>query len=473
MLRNSRNQPPARRTDRQSEDPILNDSTSSLDCSEKTDSQSSLLVKSNSERTSVKTDGHSDPEWKQDSLSTVVSVAHVTIFSWKNVAILISLIFGGCCANVFMLEAIIKDQPASGPLITFVQFLLIGLFTLPNFVSFSAGPQSLYLKSRNVPLRSWVIYTAFFLVVNLLNNWAFAYEISVPLHIIVRSGGPVASMIVGYIINSKRYSTLQILSVILLTLGVVGAALADTAAKSQSLDVGDNWTEKSQHSPLTTSLVGFIILALAMVLSALQGIYADRLYEIHGRNHWKEALFYSHTLSLPFFLPTYPKLVSQLRLLLESPPIIESLTMGTVQSGVFVPKINQTICAAAMTSKSGLILATLRNTSQWFWSSLWQNQLVQDSIGQFPIKIAYLLLNAVTQYLCIRGVHFLSAKSSSLTVTIVLNIRKLVSLLLSIHLFGNNLTSGIIVGAALVFLGGGLYGYESSRLRSKVSKKES
>jgi UDP-xylose/UDP-N-acetylglucosamine transporter B4 len=81
-------------------------------------------------------------------------------------------------------------------------------------------------------------------------------------------------------------------------------------------------------------------------------------------------------------------------------------------------------------------------------------------------------MNALTQYLCIRGVHLLSAKSSSLTVTIFLNIRKLVSLLLSIYLFGNHLAGGVLVGAALVFVGGGLYGFEGARLRSATKKNQ-
>lgn len=59
---------------------------------------------------------------------------------------------------------------------------------------------------------------------------------------------------------------------------------------------------------------------------------------------------------------------------------------------------------------------------------------------------------------------------TALTVTIVLNIRKLASLLLSIWLFGNRLNQMVLVGAALVFLGGGLYGWEGARINQK--KKE-
>lgn len=74
-----------------------------------------------------------------------------------------------------------------------------------------------------------------------------------------------------------------------------------------------------------------------------------------------------------------------------------------------------------------------------------------------PRQFGFLVANVLTQYACIRGVNYLAASSSALTVTIVLNVRKLVSLLLSIWLFDNNLARGTIIGALLVFGAGGLY----------------
>ena len=47
-----------------------------------------------------------------------------------------------------------------------------------------------------------------FFSVNLLNNMAFGYNISVPVHIILRSGGSVLTMIVGYIWG-RRYTVRQ------------------------------------------------------------------------------------------------------------------------------------------------------------------------------------------------------------------------------------------------------------------------
>lgn len=82
---------------------------------------------------------------------------------------------------------------------------------------------------------------------------------------------------------------------------------------------------------------------------------------------------------------------------------------------------------------------------------------------QIPSQLFYLVMNVLTQYACIRGVNLLAAASSALTVTIVLNIRKLVSLLLSIWLFGNQLATGTLLGAMIVFGAGGLYSLDSGK----------
>jgi len=82
-----------------------------------------------------------------------------------------------------------------------------------------------------------------------------------------------------------------------------------------------------------------------------------------------------------------------------------------------------------------------------------------------PRQVFFLLLNAATHYICVRGVNVLASRSSALTVTIVLNIRKLVSLLLSIWLFGNALNWGVVIGAVVVFGGGFMYAVESQRIK--------
>lgn len=86
----------------------------------------------------------------------------------------------------------------------------------------------------------WGYIALLFYGINMLNNWAFAFSISVPVHIILRSFGSVTTMLAG-VIRGKKYSTLQVLSVALLTLGVLVSAWADSESK-----VGFN-----QHSAST------------------------------------------------------------------------------------------------------------------------------------------------------------------------------------------------------------------------------
>lgn len=152
-----------------------------------------------------------------------------------------------------------------------------------------------------------------------------------------------------------------------------------------------------------------MILFVAQVLSAIMGLYTEATYRQYGPQ-WRENLFYSHILSLPLFLPFAPSMARTLRGMLKSEPLR-------------VP--------------GPLVMVS--------------------GVARVPSQLVYLATNVLTQYACIRGVNLLAAMSSALTVTIVLSIRKLVSLLLSVWLFGNSLAGGTLLGAVVVFASGALY----------------
>lgn len=166
--------------------------------------------------------------------------------------------------------------------------------------------------------------------------------------------------------------------------------------------------------------MGLLILLIAQLLSAYMGAYVEDIYIQHG-NHWKANLFYSHLLSIPLFANFSPILYKQFMRLHASEPFQ-------------VPPV-------VAENLSPAIIKALASTSQ---------------------HVIYLTANAVTQLLCITGVNILSANTSAVTVTIVLNIRKLVSFLLSIWIFGNQMSGMMMVGAAMVFGSGALYGWETS-----------
>jgi len=366
-----------------------------------------------------------------DIISIIVQSSMPTVISW---GLSMGLIFGGCCSNVFALEAIVKEEPGSGLLITFAQFVATFLLTWPRH--FSSIQRPWYLKTPAVPLLRWVPNILLFFSVNMLNNFAFGYNISVPVHIILRSGGSVTTILVGWIWG-KQFSRMQILSVAMLTVGVVIAAMADARSKGE-------YSASSTEGSTTSFLTGLSILFVAQVLSAIMGLYTQSTYAIYGP-HWSENLFYSHFLSLPLFLPFALPLYAQFKQLLDSPVVELSL----VPSGLF-----QSIDKQTFSWLAGLVPLSLSSISTL----------------RMPIHVLTLILNSLTQYACLRGVNLLGARSSALGVTIVLNVRKLVSLFISILVFGNELPIGVMLGAAVVFASGAVYAWEGSRAQ-KVKQK--
>lgn len=154
------------------------------------------------------------------------------------------------------------------------------------------------------------------------------------------------------------------------------------------------------------------------------GLYTEDTYREYGP-HWKENLFYSHFLSIPLFLPFLPSMVRQFNRLAASPPL-------------YIPAF-QKMTELPSGLQSGI------------------------SSVHIPSQLAYLVINVLTQYACIRGVNLLASTASALSVTIVLNVRKLLSLLLSIWLFGNRLSPGTLLGAIIVFSAGGMYSLDGGK----------
>jgi UDP-xylose/UDP-N-acetylglucosamine transporter B4 len=63
------------------------------------------------------------------------------------------------------------------------------------------GPK---LKPRVVPISNWFLLVTMFFIVSVLNNLALGYNISVPMHIIFRSGGLIINMVLGMLFLNKK-----------------------------------------------------------------------------------------------------------------------------------------------------------------------------------------------------------------------------------------------------------------------------
>lgn len=79
---------------------------------------------------------------------------------------------------------------------------------------------------------------------------------------------------------------------------------------------------------------------------------------------------------------------------------------------------------------------------------------------------AFLLMNMLTQYVCIAGVNRMTSVATSLTLNLVLNLRKFSSLMFSIIYFKNDFGFGAKMGSLLVFAGTLIYTHAGLKANS-------
>ncbi|KAI8637703.1 UAA transporter [Parasitella parasitica] len=315
----------------------------------------------------------------------------------SDMPMILALIFGGCCSQ----------------LITFGQFLFVAVEGLRNQITWGKyGPK---LKPTVVPLTNWLFLVIMFFIVSILNNLALGYNISVPLHIIFRSGGLIVNMILGALIMKKRYSLDQIIGVLFVTAGVIWA----------TLDNASTYTENNPGST-TEFIIGILLLLVAMILSAGMGLFQEVTYKKYGKE-WREGLFYTHFLAIPLFLLFYQDLYNQVIAYNKSPLMSIPALMDQV------PFLGY-LCEIVPTA----LLETLQSIQM---RKLW----------------AFLLMNMLTQYVCIAGVNRMTSVATSLTLNLVLNLRKFSSLMFSIIYFKNDFCFGAKMGSLLVFVGTLIY----------------
>ncbi|KAG1701197.1 UDP-xylose and UDP-N-acetylglucosamine transporter [Nymphon striatum] len=301
-----------------------------------------------------------------------------------------------------------KNHPGSGNIITFAQFIFVSIHGFMFYSKFGR-------KKPAIPLRFYVTMVVIYFGVSVTNNYALNFKIALPLHMIFRSGSLLANMVLGIVMLKKRYKLSKYISVFMITIGIIVCTIA--SAK----DI-NNPDEKSQDGDVFTDyliwIFGLSMLTFALLMSARLGIYQETLYAKHGK-HADEALFYCHTLPLPGFLLMAGDIYHHANLFSQSVPVLIPIF------GIGVPKM-------------------------WL----------------------FLLGNVITQYVCIRGVYTLTTECSSLTVTLVITLRKFFSLMFSIYYFQNPFSVYHWIGTFLVFSGTLLFTEVFNKLRVQKDEKD-
>lgn len=129
-------------------------------------------------------------------------------------------------------------------MITFCQFLFIAAHGFIFTSKFGT------VKPK-IAFQDYLKLNLFFFTTSVVNNWAFAFNIPVPLHMIFRAvsmkiflfgnkfksyifqGSLIANMILGIVIVKRKYTLEKYVSVLLITAGIIICTLYSSSTEAQ------------------------------------------------------------------------------------------------------------------------------------------------------------------------------------------------------------------------------------------------
>jgi solute carrier family 35 (UDP-xylose/UDP-N-acetylglucosamine transporter), member B4 len=330
------------------------------------------------------------------------------------IPIYIAVTVAGCCSNVYIFEKLLHVSSQITTLITFSQYLFI--FVLMSiylwYVRFwDEFTETITIKNENDVVqevqitRKRTIYDTFSyefmiplvgqVVSSHLNNDVFRYDLPMPTHIIFRSSQAVSTLFFGWCFWHKTYGILKIVGSALIAIGVVLFTL-DVQIKPQA-----------DATAQQNSIIGISILMVITVMNSLCSLYKEQVYQRKDqtdptliRFDWKEIVYYNHMFGLIFYIPMCTQIYKEFCTFKD---IVDVVQDGHVMGMLFY--------------------------------------------------------NWVTQLVCIVGVNVLLFKVTALTLTIILLVKRFLSLLLSIVMFKAPVGTKGYMGIAFVFAGAVTYSY--------------
>ncbi|KZT27800.1 UAA transporter [Neolentinus lepideus HHB14362 ss-1] len=323
-------------------------------------------------RTSANGSAKSPVQHVQEGI--VANVSRVAL-QLVDFSVVFSMVFGGCCSNVWTYERLLKLSPQIGSALTFSQMTFITLQGLPQFLTWQSSKSVVpSLRPRQVPLKEWGTQVVILTAGSLLNNWVYAFDVPIPVQIVFRSAVPIVSMVFGYLFLRKSYSLTQVGAVLIVVLGVVLATLSRSSPTSAGPIV-----DTSRYT------IGILMLISSLFLSGFLGILQERTYGKYGPC-WREGVFYTHFLSLPailIFLPHVKRGFVDLHHASPSPSTsILILAANLSTQLVCVSGVNQ--LTSRVSSVSTNLVLTARKAlslclSVWWFGNGWNIQLASGA----------------------------------------------------------------------------------------------
>lgn len=317
-------------------------------------------------------------------------------------------VFCGCQVNVVSLEVLVGSNPNVGYGLTFLQFLFVSLCSLPLVFSFRERK----FRPRQLDAKLLALMCVLFFLTSALNNAVFAFKVSMPIHTTFRSSSLVVNILLGVGFFGRKYSAWQLVCAALITVGIILLTLEShkrsvasevLPTAEQEIIVGESASKG--FFTAGSQLAGLVVLTLTVMLSTILGLVQDTMMA-KAKHH--------RIVVPPGSLP---------------PPRIwaESLFFAHFATAP---------------------LFLLRPT---------QLEAEVRALTSSMDTVQLLLINLITQFLCVCGVYQLADKTSSFTVTLVLTLRKFMSVTFSVFYFGHANTLGVLDWVAIVIVAvGGL-----------------
>ncbi|KAK3102403.1 hypothetical protein FSP39_011156, partial [Pinctada imbricata] len=184
--------------------------------------------------------------------------------------------------------------PGCGNLITFTQFLFISIEGLIFTTKF-------FTVTPKIPLREYVTMVIYFFFVQVFQNYSLSFNISMPLQMIFRAGSMMSSIVLGRVIQKRKYSYAKYISVLLITVGIAASTIASSQHVKHIPRENDKPGDEDKFKDMMIWSIGILMLVAQLFLSAGLGIFQEKTYGKYGK-HPKESLFYNHFLPLPGFV---------------------------------------------------------------------------------------------------------------------------------------------------------------------------
>lgn len=194
------------------------------------------------------------------------------------------VLFGSVAANAAF-ERLNTIDPGCGSVIALMQYVAAASERLPS--------ASVYIKRPMIPMRFHATFCILQFLAMWLGNACLAFDLPFAQFLVIKNSNLVFSMALGFIALHQRYTLKQVMSVLLLSAGIILTVLSD---KNPSSDDGT-----SQQN-----FVGVALCLAATLCNVVLGFtqeYAFRTYKDNdGSSVAAEVMFYTHILGLPFFL---------------------------------------------------------------------------------------------------------------------------------------------------------------------------